>query len=119
TIAPLILATYQTMLSIMCGGQAAYPVYLTLGNINKHWCCKPSKRIMVLLGYLPVEVFEDVEDDDERRWMKANLIHRSMEKILELLKAASEERVEMWYPDSRLHHVYPRIAAYLADWPEQ
>ncbi|KAF8594471.1 hypothetical protein BDV93DRAFT_579749, partial [Ceratobasidium sp. AG-I] len=119
TIAPLILATDQTMLSIMCGGQAAYPVYLTLGNINKHWRRKPSKRTMVLLGYLPVEAFEDVEDDDKRRRMKANLIHRSMEKILEPLKAASEEGVEMWCPDGRLRRVYPRIAAYLADWPEQ
>ncbi|KAF8595491.1 hypothetical protein BDV93DRAFT_574950 [Ceratobasidium sp. AG-I] len=119
TIVPLILATDQTMLSIMCGGQAAYPVYLTLGNINKHWRRKPSKRTMVLLGYLPVEAFEDVEDDDERRRMKADLIHRSMEKMLEPLKKASEEGVDMWCPDGRLRRVYPRIAAYLADWPEQ
>ncbi|KAF8600368.1 hypothetical protein BDV93DRAFT_418149, partial [Ceratobasidium sp. AG-I] len=119
TIVPLILATDQTMLSIMCGGQAAYPVYLTLGNISKHWRRKPSKRTMVLLGYLPVEAFEDVEDDEERRRMKADLIHRSMEKMVEPLKEASEEGVEMSCPDGRLRCVYPRIAAYLADWPEQ
>ncbi|KAF8596344.1 hypothetical protein BDV93DRAFT_422196, partial [Ceratobasidium sp. AG-I] len=119
TIVPLILATDQTMLSIMSGSQAAYPVYLTLGNINKHWQRKPSKRTMVLLGYLPVEAFEDVEDDNERRRMKANLIHQSMETMLEPLKVASEEGVEMWCPDGRQRCVYPRIATYLADWPEQ
>ncbi|KAG8716653.1 hypothetical protein FRC08_009076 [Ceratobasidium sp. 394] len=119
TIAPLIIATDQTKLSVMCGGQVAYPVYLTLGNINKHWRRKSSKRAMVLLGYLPVEAFEDVENDEERRRLKAELVHRSMEVLLEPLKKASEEGVEMWCPDGRRRRVYPRIAAYLADWPEQ
>ncbi|KAG9106241.1 hypothetical protein FRC07_008895 [Ceratobasidium sp. 392] len=51
--------------------------------------------------------------------MKADLVHRSMETMLEPLKVASEEGVEMWCPDGRQRRVYPRIAAYLADWPEQ
>jgi hypothetical protein len=42
TIASLILATDQTCLSVMCGGQKAYPVYATLGNIKKDIRRKPS-----------------------------------------------------------------------------
>ncbi|KAG9080385.1 hypothetical protein FRC06_006648, partial [Ceratobasidium sp. 370] len=119
TIAPLILATDQTTLSVLCGGQTAYPVYLTVGNISKDDRRKPSKHAMVLLGYLPVEAFEDVENDNERQRMKADLVHRSMETMLEPLKVASQEGVEMWCPDGRLRRVYPRVATYMADWPEQ
>ncbi|CAE6437348.1 unnamed protein product [Rhizoctonia solani] len=119
TIVPLIIATDQTTLSIMCGGQKAYPVYVSFGNLDKDWRRKPSKHGMYLLGYLPVDAFEDVPDKDERQRLKANLVHRAMEKMLEPLRVASEEGVEMWCPDGRMHRIYPRIAAYTADWPEQ
>ncbi|KAG9093020.1 hypothetical protein FS749_015247 [Ceratobasidium sp. UAMH 11750] len=74
---------------------------------------------MALLGFLPVDPFDDIEDDDERRRLKANLVHRAMEKMLAPLRKASKEGVEMWCPDGRLRRVYPRMAAYTADWPEQ
>ncbi|KDN33716.1 hypothetical protein RSAG8_13196, partial [Rhizoctonia solani AG-8 WAC10335] len=119
TIVPLIIATDQTTLSIMCGGQKAYPVYVTFGNLDKDWRRKPSKQGMYLLGYLPVDAFEDVPDKDERQRLKADLVHRAMEKMLEPLRVASEEGVEMWCPDGRLRRIFPRIAAYTADWPEQ
>ncbi|KAG8720261.1 hypothetical protein FRC08_000697 [Ceratobasidium sp. 394] len=119
TIAPVIIATDQTSLAVMCGGQKAYPVYVTVGNIDKATRRKGSEGAMVLLGFLPVDAFEDIEDDTERRRLKADLVHRAMEKMLEPLRKASEEGVDMWCPDGRLRCVYPRIAAYLADWPEQ
>ncbi|CAE6427701.1 unnamed protein product [Rhizoctonia solani] len=119
TIVPVIIATDQTTLSIMCGGQKAYPVYVSFGNLDKDWRRKPSKRGMYLLGYLPVDAFEDVSNDEERRRLKADLVHRAMEQMLMPLRKASEEGVEMWCPDGRLRRVYPRVAAYTADWPEQ
>ncbi|KAF8593860.1 hypothetical protein BDV93DRAFT_460130, partial [Ceratobasidium sp. AG-I] len=119
TILPLIIATDQTVLSVMCGGQKAYPVYVTIGNLDKRTRRKPSKRAMVLLGYLPVDGFEDIKDDTERRRMKAELVHRALEKMLKPLKKASEEGVDMWCPDGRLRRVFPLVATYTADWPEQ
>ncbi|CAE7063586.1 unnamed protein product [Rhizoctonia solani] len=119
TIAPLIIATDQTTLSIMCGGQKAYPVYVSFGNLDKDWRQKPSKHGTYLLGYLPVDAFEDVLDDDERRRLKVELIHRAMETMLMPLRQASEQGVEMWCPDGRLRRIFPRVAAYTADWPEQ
>ncbi|KAG8718748.1 hypothetical protein FRC08_004454 [Ceratobasidium sp. 394] len=91
TIAPRIIATDQTILSIMCGGQAAYPVYLTLGNISKHWRHKSSKCAVVLLGYLPVEAFKDIGNDQEHWGLKAKLVHWLMEKLLEPLQQVLEE----------------------------
>ncbi|KAF8604766.1 hypothetical protein BDV93DRAFT_440104 [Ceratobasidium sp. AG-I] len=119
TILPLIVATDQTVLSVMCGGQKAYPVYVTVGNINKDARRKPSKRAMALLVYLPVDAFEDITNDAKRRRLKAELVHRAMEKMLATLCKASKNGVEMWCPDGRLRRVFPRVAAYTADWPEQ
>ncbi|CCO37629.1 hypothetical protein BN14_11786 [Rhizoctonia solani AG-1 IB] len=119
TIIPLIIATDQTTLSVMCGGQKAYPVYVSFGNLDKEWRRKPSKHGMYLLGYLPVDAFEDVPDDEERRRLKAELVHRAMEEMTMPLRTVLEQGVEMWCPDGRLRRVFPRIAAYTADWPEQ
>ncbi|KAF8605767.1 hypothetical protein BDV93DRAFT_506417 [Ceratobasidium sp. AG-I] len=102
-----------------CNEQKAYLVYVTIGNLNKRMRRKPSKQAMVLLGYLPIDAFEDIKNDDERRHLKAELVHRALQRILTPLKKASEEGVEMWCPDGCLHRVFPRVAAYLADWPEQ
>ncbi|CAE6381518.1 unnamed protein product [Rhizoctonia solani] len=118
TIAAVILSSDKTNLSVMSGGQTAYPVYITVANIDKDWRRKPSKRTTLLLGYLPTDSFEDVENDNERRRLKAELVHRSMEVMLAPLKEAMEDGVEMWCPDGRCRLVFPRIAAYLADWPE-
>lgn len=119
TIAGLIIATDQTTLSIMCGGQKAYPVYVTLGNISKDIRRKSSKHATVLLGYLPVDNFEDIIDDEKRRQLKAKLIHRAMEELLKPLRDASVKGKVMWCADGRLRHIYPIVAAYIADWPEQ
>ncbi|QRV92934.1 hypothetical protein RhiJN_20952 [Ceratobasidium sp. AG-Ba] len=119
TIAPLIIATDQTKLSSICGGQKAYPVYVTVGNIGKDGRRQPTKRSTVLLGYLPVDEFEDILDDNERRRMKAEVIHRCMEVMLKPLKEAAEKGIEMWCADGRARRVFPIVAAYIADWPEQ
>ncbi|KAG8721961.1 hypothetical protein FRC09_007074 [Ceratobasidium sp. 395] len=119
TIIPLIIASDPTTVSIMSGGQKVYPVYGSTANIAKGSRRKINKRAMVLLGYLPVDGFEDIKNDDERRRLKSELIHRSMEKLLEPLKEVWESGVEMWCADGRLRRCFPRIAAYIADFPEQ
>jgi hypothetical protein len=119
TIAALILASDKTQMTMMASGQQVYPVYATLGNIDKDIRRKPSHRANVLLGYLPVDDFKDVASDNDRQRLKGELIHRAMEILLEPLKEASWKGVEMWCTDKRLRRVYPIIAAYVADWPEQ
>ncbi|KAG9093709.1 hypothetical protein FRC06_011403 [Ceratobasidium sp. 370] len=100
-IMPLVIATDQTKLSSLCGSQKAYPVYLTLGNIGKEARGQPSKPTTVLLGYLLVDAFEDIVNDDEQRRMKADLMHRvdlvhqAMETMFAPLVAVSKTGVEM------------------------
>ncbi|KAF8602959.1 hypothetical protein BDV93DRAFT_398866, partial [Ceratobasidium sp. AG-I] len=119
TIGALIVASDPTVVSIVCGGQKVYPVYVSLANINKDKRRKPSNRAMTLLGYLPIDAFEDIADDDERRRLKNNLIHRSIKRMFDPLKEVAETGVDMWCADGRKRRVYPRVAAYTADWPEQ
>ncbi|KAG9103180.1 hypothetical protein FRC07_010067 [Ceratobasidium sp. 392] len=119
TIVPLIIATDPTTVSMICGGQKVYPVYAAPANIAKGSRQKINKRAMSLIGYLPVDAFEDIEDDNERRRLKAELVHRSMERLVAPLREVWDEGVEMWCSDGRLRRVFPRIAAYIADFPEQ
>lgn len=119
TIVPLILASDKTTLSTMAGGQQAYPVYLTIGNISKAIRRKASKRATVILGYLPVDSFKDVSEKALRTKLRGELLHRSMETIVEPLKIASRDGVPMRCADDCLRRVYPILAAFVGDWPEQ
>ncbi|KAF8596468.1 hypothetical protein BDV93DRAFT_548345 [Ceratobasidium sp. AG-I] len=119
TIIPLILALDKTTLSTMAGGQQAYPVYLTIGNISKNIRRKASKHATVILGYLPVDSFKDVTEKSLRTELRGELLHHSMQAIVEPLKAASRDGVLMWCADGRLRRVYPILAAFVGDWPEQ
>lgn len=119
TIAGLIIVSDKTSLSVVCGGQQAYPVYLTIGNISKTIHRKLNECATVLLGYLPVDEFSDVQDNSIQAQLKGQLIQDAMAVLLEPLRKASLEGVEMWCADGRLWCIYPMVAAYVADFPEQ
>ncbi|EPQ50355.1 hypothetical protein GLOTRDRAFT_134022 [Gloeophyllum trabeum ATCC 11539] len=57
-IAPIILASDKTQLSLHSGDKAAWPVYLTIGNIAKHVHHQPSAHATVLIGYIPTSKLE-------------------------------------------------------------
>lgn len=119
TIIPLIIAVDKTQLSIMCGGQQAYPVYVTIGNLPKAIRRKVSMRATLLLGYLPVEEFEDEIDPEERSRLKHQLTHDALAVLMEPLKKAAREGVVMTCADGRQRRVYPIPAAFEGDWIEQ
>ncbi|EUC58991.1 hypothetical protein RSOL_289920 [Rhizoctonia solani AG-3 Rhs1AP] len=119
TIVPLIIATDKTQLSVMCGGQEAYPVYLTIGNIPKSVRRKIGRHATVLLGYLPVDEFTEVADPDERARLKHQLTHDALGLLLEPLRRAAKEGVVMTCADGRQRRIYPIPAAFEGDWPEQ
>ncbi|KAJ1302427.1 hypothetical protein OPQ81_002745 [Rhizoctonia solani] len=74
---------------------------------------------MYLLGYLPINAFKDILDNDEQQHLKADLVHCAMEEMLLPLCMALEQGVQMWCPDGHLHHVFPHVDAYTANWPGQ
>ncbi|KAG8728744.1 hypothetical protein FRC10_004600 [Ceratobasidium sp. 414] len=118
TIVPLIIASDETTLTNNPKGEKAHPIYLSIGNINKSIRRKPTKRAMVLIRYLPVDSFQRIPDSLRRRY-HSELLHRSLEKVFEPLKTASSDGLLAWCADGHLRHIYPIIAAWIADWPEQ
>ncbi|KAG8738093.1 hypothetical protein FRC10_007286 [Ceratobasidium sp. 414] len=119
TIVPLIIASDRTRLSTMAGGQEAYPLYLSVGNIEKSVRRRTTSKATALLAYLPVEEFENAVDTDEKARLKNELTHRAMEKVTEPLRTASKDGVEMLCADGRFRRGYPIVAGVVGDWPEQ
>ncbi|KAJ3500836.1 hypothetical protein NLJ89_g9614 [Agrocybe chaxingu] len=121
TIAPIIIATDKTQLTQFSGGKSAYPVYLTLGNIPKSIRRKPSKRACILLGYLPCAAMLKASNNTKKNICIRNqrLFHEAMCLMLEPLIKAGKEGVDMTGGNGEIQQVYPILACYVANFPEQ
>lgn len=119
-VAPVILATDKTQLTQFSGNKSAYPVYLTLGNIPRAIRRRPSEHACILLGYLPVsKINKKGLTKREHKSRTQQLFHRSMRLILEPLIRAGTEGVEVTGGDGSVRMVFPILASYVADYPEQ
>ncbi|KAG8938404.1 hypothetical protein FRC04_008939 [Tulasnella sp. 424] len=118
TVAPVILASDKTQLSTFGGDKTAYPVYLTLGNIAKRVRRQPSQRATVLLGYLPVPTLSCCSTTT-RQLKGYEVFHVCMARLLQPMVEAGKTGVPIACSDGRKRRVFPLLAAYCADHPEQ
>ncbi|KAG8706127.1 hypothetical protein FRC08_001262 [Ceratobasidium sp. 394] len=119
TIVPYLISSDETRLSTFSGDKKAHPVYLTIGNIPKRIRRRISSRATVLIGYLPVPKLDCIDNEEKRRAAKRALFHSCMERLLAPLVEASKTGVEAVCADSGVRKIYPALAAYIADFPEQ
>ncbi|KDQ52814.1 hypothetical protein JAAARDRAFT_82834, partial [Jaapia argillacea MUCL 33604] len=120
TLAPIIISTDKTQLTQFSGSKAAYPVYLTVGNLPKSIRRKPSEHGTVLLRYLSADkIVGSNLSKEEKKGKMQRLFHESMRTILEPLKEAGRLGVEMVCGDGKVRRVFPVLASYVADYPEQ
>ena len=117
-LAPVILASDKTTLSQFGGDKHAWPVYLTIGNISKHIRRQPSSHASILIGYIPVTKLTCFSEG-ARANAQHRLFHQAMRTLLHPLIAAGQNGVLMTCADAKIRKIFPILAAYVADYPEQ
>ena len=76
TIVPLLLATDKTMLTMHHGDESCWPIYLTIGNLDREIRRRQSVPGSILLGEIPIT--KGSGDS-----VKAHIYHGVMGKILQ------------------------------------
>jgi len=117
TIIPVLLGSDKTHLTVLAGDKKAWPLYLSIGNIPSQIRNALKQQAWALIGYIPVVHFED--RTDLQSTLINRLFHKCIEFILNPLIKAGEDGQEMKDSKGDVRKCYPRVAAYLADYPEQ
>ncbi|KAG9092990.1 hypothetical protein FS749_015280 [Ceratobasidium sp. UAMH 11750] len=99
TIAPIIISTDKTKMTVFSGNQKAWPVYMSLGNISSDIRRRPSERTTVLIGFMPISDLTNISNEEERSRCGWQLFHSCMESILEPLKEVSQTSMEVLCSD--------------------
>ncbi|QRV92732.1 hypothetical protein RhiJN_20750 [Ceratobasidium sp. AG-Ba] len=120
TLISCIVSSDETRLTNFQGNKKAHPVYLTIGNLPKRLRKRISKRSSILIGYLPVPKLDCETRVEEKRKIKQEIFHRCMEELLApLADAVNAGGAEVPCADGNIRRIYPVLASYVADHPEQ
>ena len=114
----VILSTDKTQLTLF-QNQSAYPVYLTIGNIQKDIHLKPSYHAQILVGYIPTTRLEHVKNLAAQHCALASMFHRCMCAVVAPLTSYSKTGVAMMSGNSVWHWCHPILVAYIGDYLEQ
>ncbi|KIJ64931.1 hypothetical protein HYDPIDRAFT_28277 [Hydnomerulius pinastri MD-312] len=118
TIIPVLLSSDKTQVTLF-RNKSAYPIYMTIGNLPKDIRRKPSRRAQILLGYLPTTRLEHITNLAARRRTLANLFHACMRYIVQPLKDAGWNGIQLASGDGVMRRGHPLLACYIGDYPEQ
>jgi len=115
----VLLGSDKAHLTEHSGDKSAWPLYLSLGNIHSSIRNKPSSKCWILIAYIPIPVFIDTGPTSLHMALQQRLFHQCLKIILETLKWAGEQGILLSDSFGQQRHCFPRVAAYLADYPEQ
>jgi len=81
----------------------AYPIYLTIGNIPKDICQKPSRHAQLLIRYILMTKLEGMPTKAGYHRTLANLFHSCMQNILGSISSIGETGITMISRDGVWH----------------
>ena len=114
----MIVASDKTQLSNISGDKSAWPIYLTIGNIEKDTRHSSSSRATVLIGYIPITKLECFSKQKQKT-QGQQIFHDCMKALLKPLVDAGKNGVYMACTDGLMHWVFPILVAYVTDHPKQ
>ena len=114
TVVPLLFASDKTHLTNFSGDKAAWPLYMTLGNIKKEVRRQSSKRAWVLIALLPVPPKNPESGEIHTTW------HTAVNKVLEPIEDFDLDGPGYSWDraDGQIRRCYPVVAAWIADYME-
>jgi hypothetical protein len=118
SLIPVLLGSDKTHLTNFAGDKQAWPLYLSIGNIKSDVRNKPTWRAWILLAYVPIIKFGHPKSA-VRTALQARLFHKTLKMILKPLVSAGTVGVRLTDSFGQIRLSFPRVAAYLADLPEQ
>ena len=101
TVASVIIGSDKTNLTGFSGDKFAWPVYITVGNIDKAVRRKPSENAVILLGYLPVSKLDKILPSAKSA-LQHQLFHNCMKELLQPLVKAGANGVEILCSDGKV-----------------
>jgi len=110
---PVICAFDKTHRTNFWGDQHAWPLYLTIGNIQKDICCTPKKHNCILVGLIPCPL-KGAKSIDEA-W------HSTVGTVLSQLRHLDITGPGLKWDcaDGFQRQCYPLLAAWVGDDPEK
>lgn len=115
---PVLLGSDKTHLTVFAGDKHAWPLYMSVGNISSKVRNKPKWRAWALIAYIPIVKFDETRTAVQTAY-QARLFHQSLKRVLHPLVEAGLRGTRMIDSRGNQRLCFPRLAAYIADLPEQ
>ena len=100
----------------MTGNRQAYPLLISLANINMEFRMKASNHAFLLLMLLPIPTF--IANQNIKGALEDHLIHECLDLILELLKTAARIGIMLTDPAGNRCYCFTPLASYIVNTPE-
>ncbi|TFK70651.1 hypothetical protein BDN72DRAFT_896229 [Pluteus cervinus] len=117
TLLGIVLSSDKTQLTAMTGGRSAYPLLISLANLDFDFRNKASNNAFLLLALLPIPKFVEARTE-LHGVLISRLIHRAFDIAVKPLKIAAEIGIMLSDAFGRSRYCFTPLVADIVDYPE-